>query len=395
VIRTLGFAAAVLLAGAWTQDPVIRVALEYRAPGFGPGPNFSPIGTQVPLTLVTSSTPLPTGAVHPAKTGTLRVGPGREAWVPVLVAATAEFPRDLCQLFVDRNRNGRFDDDGPAAAVKPSQNEKTKAWWSSIGNVALSIPYGAGSPEPYMVSVWLVRDDEAPAPDILRYSVRSWRYATATVGGVDALVAAMDANNDAIFDARDKWSVLQASAPDAARAVLSSAEARPTNRLMFLPAGGRELVLEFRSFSPDGRTLELAVVDRPVTKAEDRAPDDMLAPERVRPRTTAPFRWEKDYPSAVAAAKISGRKVFIDFETSWCGPCKTMDEWIWTDVEVARQLNAGFVGVKLDGDIEKALVRQYKVAGYPTMIVLDPAGAELHRAVGYLSSKDMLAFLAR
>ena len=75
----------------------------------------------------------------------------------------------------------------------------------------------------------------------------------------------------------------------------------------------------------------------------------------------------------MAQAKSSRKRVLIDFETTWCGPCKTMDEWIWTDAEVAAALKAGFVGVKLDGDIEKAYVTRFKVSGYPTMVIVDPA----------------------
>jgi thioredoxin-related protein len=50
------------------------------------------------------------------------------------------------------------------------------------------------------------------------------------------------------------------------------------------------------------------------------------------------------------------------------------------------------VGLKLDGDIEKDLARRYHVEGYPTMIVLDPAGKEVKR-FGYLSSKEMMQAL--
>ncbi|MGD0310589.1 MAG: thioredoxin family protein [Acidobacteriota bacterium] len=73
--------------------------------------------------------------------------------------------------------------------------------------------------------------------------------------------------------------------------------------------------------------------------------------------------------------------------------CKTMDEWIWTDAEVAALLRTGFFGVKLDGDVEKASVKRYAVAGYPTIVVLDPAGKETSRLVGYQSSKEVLAIL--
>jgi thioredoxin-like negative regulator of GroEL len=71
-----------------------------------------------------------------------------------------------------------------------------------------------------------------------------------------------------------------------------------------------------------------------------------------------------------------------------------MDQWVWTDAEVASILGAGYIGVKLDGDVEKAIVKRFAVAGYPTVLVLDPASKEVARFVGYRSSKDVLELLA-
>ena len=62
---------------------------------------------------------------------------------------------------------------------------------------------------------------------------------------------------------------------------------------------------------------------------------------------------------------------------------------------MAALLSDGFVGVKLDGDIEKALVARFSVGSYPTMIVLDATGKEAQRASGYLSSQEAIAFLKR
>lgn len=377
------------------QGQLVHVELAYKAPVAGqPKPNFSPKGMPVPLLDVAATVILPAGAVRPAKTGKMKLGPNEAAWIPVMATATAEHPKDLCQLFIDRNRNGNFTDDGPALTATPTQRPKTNQWWSSIAPVELSIPYSTiKTIEPYFASFWLVRDENGPAPDLLRFSVGSWREGTAKVNGVDVLVAAMD-DNDAMFTKDDMWSVIEASAPDAPTAVLSINEARGTNRFMFAKNGDKELVLEFRSFSPDGRSIDFAVVDKPVTKAADRKADDMLAEERGRPRAGAPFTWGHNLTEALAKAKAEKKRVFIDFETDWCGPCKSMDEWIWTDADVADRLKAGYIGVKLDGDIEKATVKRFTVSGYPTIIVLDGSGKELWRVVGYQSSKEILAKLA-
>jgi thiol-disulfide isomerase/thioredoxin len=388
---------AMLCAGAslMGQDRVVTATLSYGAPGTGPSVNFSPYGTQVPLTDVSASTSLPSGAVRPAKTGTIRIGPNERSWMNVLTTADAEHPHDLCRVYLDRNRNGNFEDDGDPLVAAPTQNEKTKAWWTSFAKTQLQVPYAQGT-EPYLISMWIVREGET-IPTVARYSVGSWRAGTVDVNGVPALVAVMDSNNDAVFDNKDLWSVLAASEPDAAKRVLSIAEARKMDRLMFLEAPDKERALEFRSISPDGRTVTFAVVNRAVTKKEDRAPDDEIAPERGRPRTDRAITWahgHQGYTAALATAKQSGKKVLLDFEATWCGPCKTMDEWIWNDKEIAAAVSAGYVAVKLDGDLESALVAQYGVHGYPSGVIVDANGKPVSSVFsGYQTSAQLLLWL--
>ena len=209
--------------GVFAQE-VLRVDLAYRAPGSGPSPNFSPKGSMVPLTDVAVHVALPDGANRPAKSGSITIGSSDRAAVPLLATADPACPKDLCRFYLDRNRNGSFADDGAALTTTPTIREKTGDAWSSFSRIELEVPYGGGpadgATERYMINVWLVRQGDTP-PDALRFSVASWRGGTVTVRGVDALVAVMDANNDAVFDRKDMWSVLEASAPDAEKRVLS------------------------------------------------------------------------------------------------------------------------------------------------------------------------------
>ena len=116
---------------------------------------------------------------------------------------------------------------------------------------------------------------------------------------------------------------------------------------------------------------------------------------------------------ALEAQKENPKPIFIDVFTSWCGPCKMLDQKVFSDANTAIHLNRFFYPVKFNGegneeikfldkifknpkyDSNKANTRnsrhelnaELKITGYPTLLVLDAKGKEMHRIVGY--SPDM------
>ncbi len=100
--------------------------------------------------------------------------------------------------------------------------------------------------------------------------------------------------------------------------------------------------------------------------------------------------WEKDPAVAFAKAKKQGKRVFIDFYTTWCGPCKTMDRSVFPRMGRYPEWNK-LIHLKIDAENEKmvSLVRKFKIEAYPTMIVASPDRKQLLRIEGSLEDTEL------
>ena len=98
--------------------------------------------------------------------------------------------------------------------------------------------------------------------------------------------------------------------------------------------------------------------------------------------------------------KYKGLKpAIIDFYADWCIPCKELDAVTFSD-EAVIKASKEFENYKADftkslsPEVE-ALRDKYKIAGVPTILILDSNGNEVDRITGFVSAKEFLKILSK
>jgi len=284
-------------------------------------------------------------------------------------------------LWVDINRNGS-PNEGEVFTTTPT--ERTGKWWSSFGPVNIPIPTADGKSRPYPINLWYVEDPLEPeAVPTLRWSRRGWHEGQITLGDKPAFVLITEMNMDGVFDQRDHWIISRT------RAGLWEPKSRGLEDHVWLDG----ICYRPLGIDPDGMYIKFESFDPGFTEAEEANKRDPYLEDKAAARAPKPVPFGHDFEAAVKQSQKENKKLLIDFEATWCGPCKTMDELVYTAqavVDAAKNI----IPVKVDGDIHRDLTKKYNVTAYPTMILLDSKGKELNRAVGYRGVKDMVKFLA-
>ncbi len=100
-----------------------------------------------------------------------------------------------------------------------------------------------------------------------------------------------------------------------------------------------------------------------------------------------------DFVEALAAAKAEGKMLFVDNYTTWCRPCKQMENDVFTLNAVADFYNEHFVSIKLDADKDPHKVAKNNgVRGYPGYLYFAPDGGVMASEGGYTPEKKFIAY---
>ncbi len=103
---------------------------------------------------------------------------------------------------------------------------------------------------------------------------------------------------------------------------------------------------------------------------------------------------EDDWNQALQNAKSNNKLVFLDIYATWCGPCKMLRQYTFTNTSVGNFFNTNFINVSVDGEkgIGPQLAQQYSIVGYPSLIITDATGKPVLVTAGYMQADDLLKF---
>ena len=121
---------------------------------------------------------------------------------------------------------------------------------------------------------------------------------------------------------------------------------------------------------------------------------------------------------ALAKQKKNAKPIFMDVYTDWCGPCKMLDKNTFQDKTVADYVNANYYAVKFNAEGNSSITYKgvvyanpgfdssrkgrnsahdftkfLKVAGYPSMYIIDKKGEVQEPIVGYRTPEELLPIL--
>ena len=125
------------------------------------------------------------------------------------------------------------------------------------------------------------------------------------------------------------------------------------------------------------------------------------------------------FQEAIELQQKEPKKIFVDFYTNWCGPCKLLDKRTFSNNNVAQYINENYYAVKFNAEGNSVvnfndkefknprfdprrvnsrnsaheLTRYFGVNAYPSMVFIDEEQRLITQLKGYLTPQQLEPYL--
>lgn len=131
------------------------------------------------------------------------------------------------------------------------------------------------------------------------------------------------------------------------------------------------------------------------TTATPTKPTDGSTPTEEVANTLVKFNNSDDIDGALAMAKKQKKVLFIDFYTTWCAPCRVMEQGTFRDEDIADYMNENCICIRVNAEKGKGpeMKIAYAVDAYPTMLFYASNGDEVARKQGSMGIEEFKIFM--
>lgn len=99
-----------------------------------------------------------------------------------------------------------------------------------------------------------------------------------------------------------------------------------------------------------------------------------------------------NWQQALDLAKKENKVVFLDIYATWCGPCKQLKKYTFTEKSAGDFFNENFVNMALDGEQPEGatLAQKFGIEAYPTLMFVTPEGELITKSPGFRTAPDLI-----
>jgi len=125
----------------------------------------------------------------------------------------------------------------------------------------------------------------------------------------------------------------------------------------------------------------------------------LLAATTLSAAPSTNVKWETSLQAAQARAKAEHKVIFMDVWAGWCGWCLKLQKDTFpsqaAEAALAKVVPLTIKTQEVNGSPTKDnhFERDYKVDGYPTLLILDANGKEISRQPGYLPPQQFASWI--